>query len=190
MRALDATVETVRPNGATRQIPIARVPPAAGRHAACGHDTRTRRVDHGGHTAETRGWNAPLSEGARSRLVRLRAGVGRCDRAARRQRSRRARRRGAQAVAPRGGRSRVAARRESGRRAIARRREADARERLQGHAGRTHPRGRAGAGEGSTGDEVRHSRDHQSHRPVEGRRQSHRPDRGPAQDDRYGAVRV
>ena len=46
MRALDATVETVRPDGWSTSIPIAQFPPAARRHAAHRNGARARRADH------------------------------------------------------------------------------------------------------------------------------------------------
>ena len=187
MRALDATVETVRPDGATRSIPIAEF------HRLPGDTPHIETVLEPGEliTAVTLPQagrrHADLSQGARPRLLRLRAGLGRRDRAARRDRARRARRRGAQAVARRGGRSRAAARREGRHGAAARRRQADARERIQAAAGRAHARRGAGRSEGLS-HEVRHARHHQSDRPAQGGRQAHRPDRRPAQDHRHGAL--
>ena len=90
------------------------VPSPAGRRAAAGDGAGGGRADHGSDAAEAGRWQAPLLQGARPRLLRLCPGLGRGDRPAGRQRSRRAGRRGPQAVARRGGRSRAAARRRSG----------------------------------------------------------------------------
>ena len=126
MRALDATVETVRPNGAARQIPIAKFHRLPGDYPAHRDDAAAGRADHGRHAAQARRRHAALLQGARSRLVCLRAGVGGADPAGGRFRARRARRRRAQAVARRERRTRAAARREGGHRGPARRRQAHA----------------------------------------------------------------
>ena len=115
--------------------PDRRLPPAAGQHAAHRERARARRADHRGDAAQAGRRHAHLSQGARPRFLRLRAGLGRRDRAARRHRPRRAGRRGAQAVARRGGRARDAARRQGGRGRAPRRRTHDARQRIQGAAG-------------------------------------------------------
>ena len=128
-------------------------------------DAGGRRADHRRDAAEAARRHAHLSQGARPRVVCLRAGLGRRHRAARRQRPRRAGRRRAQALARRGRRSRAAARREGRDDAAARRREADARERLQAAAGRTHARRGAGGSE-EPRHEIRHARHDQSDRPA------------------------
>ena len=106
MRALDATVETVRPDGATRTIPIAEFHRLPGDTPHIENDAAAGRTDHRGDAAKARRRHADLSQGARPRLLCLRAGLGRRHRAARRHRPRRARRRRAQAVARRGRRGR------------------------------------------------------------------------------------
>ena len=115
MRALDATVETVRPDGAGAHDPDRRLPSPAGQHAAHRDRARAGRADHRGDVAQAGGRHARLPQGARPRLLRLRAGLGGRDRAARRHGPRRAGRRRAQAVARRSGRARAAARRQRGR---------------------------------------------------------------------------
>ena len=127
--------------------PDRRVPPAARRHAAHRDGAGAGRADHGGDAAQAGRRHAHLSQGARPRLLCLRAGLGRRDRPARRHRTRRARRRGAQAVARRGGRGRDAARRQGRHGAAARRRQAHPRERIQADAGRAHARRGAGRSE-------------------------------------------
>ena len=116
MRALDATVETVRARRRDAQHPDRRLPPPARRHAAHRDGAGAGRADHRGDAAQAGRRHAHLPQGARPRLLCLRAGLGRRDRPARRHRPRRARRRGAQAVARRGGGGRAAARRQGGRR--------------------------------------------------------------------------
>ena len=116
MRALDATVETVRPDGTARSIPIADFHRLPGDTPHIETALEPRRTDHRGDAAQAGRRHAGLPQGARPRVLRLRAGLGRRDRAARRHRPRRPRRRGAQAVARRGGRSRDAARRQGRRR--------------------------------------------------------------------------
>ena len=117
MRALDATVETVRPDGATRTIPIAEF------HRLPGDTPHVETALSPGEliTAVTLpkpvGGTTSLSQGARSRLLCLCAGLGRRDRAARRHRARRARRRRPQAVAHRGRGGADAAWRQGGHRA-------------------------------------------------------------------------
>ena len=104
MRALDATVETVRPDGSTRRIPIAefhRLPGDTPQHR---DGAGAGRADHGRDAAQAGRRQAALSQGARPRFLCLRAGLGRGDRPAGRQRARRPGRRGAQAMARRGGR--------------------------------------------------------------------------------------
>ena len=76
MRALDATVETVRPNGAARQIPIAKFHRLPGDYTACRDHAAAGRADHRRHAAQARRRHAALLQGARSRVVCLRAGVG------------------------------------------------------------------------------------------------------------------
>ncbi len=117
------TVETVRPDGATRVHPDRRLPPPAGRHAA----HRDRRWSRGELiTAVT--LPQPVGGTHIYRKVRDRASYAfalvsvAADRAARRHGPRRARRRRAQAVARRGRRGGAAARRQGGRATAARRR--------------------------------------------------------------------
>ena len=99
------------PDGATRTIPIAEF------HRLPGDTPHIETALEPGEliTAVTLPQaarrHADLSQGARPRVVCVRAGLGRRDHSARRHRPRGARRRGAQAVARRGGRSRDAARR-------------------------------------------------------------------------------
>ena len=128
MRALDATVETVQADGvdaAASRSPSSIACPATRRSSET--VLERGRADHGGDAAQAGRRQAPLSQGARPRLLCLRAGLGRGDRPAGRQRPRRAGRRGPQAVARRGGRGRAAARRRGGDGAAARRRQADRR---------------------------------------------------------------
>ena len=101
------------PNGTDAPDPDRRLPPAARQHAAHRDRARGRRADHRGDAAEADRRHADLPQGARPRVVCVRAGVGRRDRAARRHRPRGAGRRRAQAVARRSGRARDARRRES-----------------------------------------------------------------------------
>ena len=112
MRALDATVETVRPDGATRSIPIAEF------HRLPGDTPHIETALEPGELITAVTLPKPVGGTHIYRKVRDRASyafalvsVAR-DRAARRHRPRRARRRRAQAVARRGGRSRDAARRQ------------------------------------------------------------------------------
>ena len=63
MRALDATVETMRPDGATRTIPIAELHRLPG-DTPHRDDAHARRTDHGGNAAETGRGDAHLSQGA------------------------------------------------------------------------------------------------------------------------------
>ena len=77
MRVLDATVETVRPDGSTRSIPIADF------HRLPGDTPHIETVLEPGElitavtSAEARRRHAHLPQGARPRLLRLRAGFGR-----------------------------------------------------------------------------------------------------------------
>ena len=103
-------------DGATRTHPDRRLPPPARRHAAYRDGAGAGRADHGGDAAEAGRRHAHLPQGARPRVLCLRAGLGRRHRPAGRQRPRRAGRRRAQAVARRGGGGRAAARRQGGRR--------------------------------------------------------------------------
>ena len=125
MRALDATVETVRPDGATRSIPIAEF------HRLPGDTPHIETVLEPGELITAVTLPKPVGGTHIYRKVRDRASyafalvsVAR-DRAARRHRARGAGRRRAQAVARRGGRGRAAARRQGGDGAAARRRQAD-----------------------------------------------------------------
>ena len=125
MRALDATVETVRPDGSTRRIPIAEF------HRLPGDTPHIETVLEPGELITAVTLPKPIGGTHIYRKVRDRASyafalvsVAR-DRAARRHRTRRPGRRGPQAVARRGGRGRDAARRQGGHGAAARRRPAD-----------------------------------------------------------------
>ena len=140
MRVLDATVETVRPDGSARTIPIAEFHRLPGNTPHIETVARARRADHRGDAAQAGRRHAHLSQGARPRFVRVRADLRRRDRAARRHGPRGAGRRRAQAVARGGGRARDAARRQGGRGRAPRRRAHDARQRIQGAAGRAHAR--------------------------------------------------
>ena len=86
MRALDATVETVRANGDRRADPDRRFSPAARQHAARRDTCSPRRADHDGHAADAGRRDAPLSQGPRSRDLCVRARLGRRDRAVRTER--------------------------------------------------------------------------------------------------------
>jgi xanthine dehydrogenase YagS FAD-binding subunit len=105
MRVLDAAVETVKPQGATRTIPIADFHRLPGDTPADRDGAGVGRADHCGHAAQAGRWHASLSQGARPRLLCLRARVRRRDRPAGRQRPGGAGWRSAQAVAQRGSRS-------------------------------------------------------------------------------------
>ena len=75
LRALDAVVETVRPDGCCAQHPHRRVLSAAGRHAASGDRAGAWRAHHGGDAAEACWRHAHLPQGARPGVLRLRARV-------------------------------------------------------------------------------------------------------------------
>ena len=77
MRALDAIVETVRPGWLGAEHSHRRVLSAAGRHAAPRDGAGARRADHGGDAADACRRHARLPQGARPRVLRLRARVGR-----------------------------------------------------------------------------------------------------------------
>ena len=85
--SLDATVETMRPDGSARSIPIADFHRLPGNTPHVETTLEPRRTDHGGDAAQAGRRRARLSQGARPRVVRLRAGLRRGDRAARRQRA-------------------------------------------------------------------------------------------------------
>jgi xanthine dehydrogenase YagS FAD-binding subunit len=104
MQLLDAGVETVRPTAHARVIPIADFHRLPGNTPHIEHVLHAGRADHGGDAAEAAGRQALLPQGARPRLLCLRAGVGGGHRAAGRQRPRGAGRRRPQAVARAGGR--------------------------------------------------------------------------------------
>ena len=99
LRALDATVETMRPDGTARSIPIADF------HRLPGDTPHIETVLERGElitavTLPAAGRrHAHLSQGTRPRLLCVCPRLGRRDRPARRHRARGARRRGAQAVA-------------------------------------------------------------------------------------------
>ncbi len=117
LAALDAVVRIRDAAGRERTVPVTRLSPSARRHAAAGHKPATRRA-HRGHRAAGVAVCAALvlPEGPRPRVVCVRAGRrrrgagagGRHDQAG----ARRARQRGAQAVAQPG--SRKGARRQTG----------------------------------------------------------------------------
>ena len=87
MRALDATVETVRPDGSARSIPIAEFYRLPGDTPHLETVLERGRADHGGDAAKACRRHARLPQGARPRLLRLRAGLGRRDCSARRNRA-------------------------------------------------------------------------------------------------------
>ena len=64
MRVLDATVETVRPDGAARTIPIAEFHRLPGDTPHVETALSAGRVDHRGDAAKARRRHAPLSQGA------------------------------------------------------------------------------------------------------------------------------
>ncbi len=113
LRALDATVETVKADGATRRIPVAEL------HRLPGDTPHVETVLEPGElitavrAAGARRRHADLPQGARPRLLCLRAGLGRRDPPARRHRPHRARRRRAEALAGRGGGGRAGERRRA-----------------------------------------------------------------------------
>ena len=77
MRVLDATVETVRPDGTTRSIPIADFHRLPGDTPHIETALAARRTDHRRDAAEAGRRHAHLPQGARPRVLRLRAGFGR-----------------------------------------------------------------------------------------------------------------
>jgi xanthine dehydrogenase YagS FAD-binding subunit len=97
------SVATVRPDGSARTIPIADFHRLPGNTPHIETTLEARRTDHVVTLPKPVGRHAALSEGARSRVLCVRAGVGRCDRSAGRNGARRARRCRPQAVAGRGG---------------------------------------------------------------------------------------
>ena len=99
MRALDATVETVEPDGADARHPDRRLSSPARRHAAYRDGAGAGRTDHRRDAAEAGRRQADLSQGARPGVLCFRAGFRRRDRPARRDGPRGAWRRGAQALA-------------------------------------------------------------------------------------------
>jgi hypothetical protein len=140
MRVLDANVETVRPDGATRTIPIAdfhRLPGARRiwRRPDAG------RADHRRHPAKAGRRTARLSQGPRPGLLRLRPGLGGDHHAKGRLGTGRPGRRRPQALAGRGGR-RPRCRGRGRCPSPARRRQDHLPERLQADPGRA----RAGRG--------------------------------------------
>ena len=190
MRALDATVETVRPDGATRSIPIAEFHRLPGDTPHIETVLRAGRADHRGDAAQAGRRHAHLSQGARPRVLCLRAGLGRAP--------------SCSATAP--GASRWAAWRTS--------RGASRRPRPSCRAAPRPSTARLLAGAKPTHDnafklplvertlaavlaeakelshEIRHPRHDQSDRPAQGRRQAHRPHRRSAQDHRHRALRL
>ena len=150
MRALDATVETVRPDGATRTIPIAEF------HRLPGDTPHIETTLQPGELITAVTLPKPVGGTQIYRKVRDRASYAFALVSV-------------AAIVQRDGTGRVAlggvahkpwrveaaeaadaARRQGGHRATARRREADARERIQAAAGRAHARRGAGRSEGLT----------------------------------------
>ena len=188
MRALDATVETVRPDGATRTHPDRRVPPPARRHAAHRDDARAGRADHRGDAAASRS----AARTSIARCATARPTPSRWSRSA--------------AIVQRDGTGRVAlggvahkpwrveaaeAELPRGAKAVAARLLAGAKPTHENAfklplVERTLARG-AGRSEGLS-HEVRHPRHDQPDRPAQGRRQAHRPHRRSAQDHRHRAL--
>jgi xanthine dehydrogenase YagS FAD-binding subunit len=76
MRALDATVETVRPDGSSRAIPIADFHRLPGATPQRRHQPGGRRTDHRRDPAGAAWRDTDLPEGPRPRLLRLRPGLG------------------------------------------------------------------------------------------------------------------
>ncbi len=192
MRALDATVETVQARRRDAQHPDRRVPPRCRATRRTSRPTlRARRADH-------RGRPCPSRSAARSiyRKVRDRASYAfalvsvAADRAAGRQRPRRAGRRRAQAVARRSRRSRAAARRQGRDGRLLAGAKPTARERVQGDAGRAHAR--RGAGAKRRADAMKFDTPATTN-PIDQLKvvgQRHRPHRRPAQDHRHRALRL
>ncbi|CAA9314575.1 MAG: Periplasmic aromatic aldehyde oxidoreductase, FAD binding subunit YagS, partial [uncultured Gemmatimonadaceae bacterium] len=147
----DARARREGRDGAAERVdarpPDRRLSPAAGAHAARRDEPETGGAHHRGDAAEAARRHAALPQGARPRVLRIRAGLGRGRRPARRERARRGGRGRPQAVARRGGRGADAARRPRRGRAAARRRAADPRQRVQAPAGRAHARRGPGRGE-------------------------------------------
>ena len=186
LRALDATVETVRPDGAMRSIPIADF------HRLPGDTPHIETVLEPGEliTAVT----LPSPSAARRSIARCATAPPTPSRWSRSAPS-------SSATAP--GAWRWAAWRTSpgaSRRPRPRCRAAPRpstascsparshpRERIQVAAGRAHARRGAGRSEGLS-HEIRHARHHQSDRPAQGRRQADRPDRRSAQDHGHRAL--
>ena len=187
MRALDATVETVRAGRLRRaasRSPTSTACPATRRRSRprCEPGELITAVTLPPPVGGTQIYRKVRDRASYAfALVSVAAIVQRG-----RHRPRRARRRRPQAVARRGGRSRAAARRAS---AVAARllagAQTDRRQRLQAAAGRAHARRGAGRSEGLS-HEVRHAR----HAPIpidqlQGRRPADRPHRRPAEDHRH-----
>jgi aerobic-type carbon monoxide dehydrogenase small subunit (CoxS/CutS family) len=117
MRVLDANVETIKPDGRARVIPIADFHRLPGDTPQIETALERDELITAGDLAAADRRHARLPQGARPRVVCVRADLGRRDRAARRLGPHRARRRRTQAVAHRGGRGTAAARSEGRRRA-------------------------------------------------------------------------
>ena len=77
MRALDAEVETVRPDGTTRTIPIAEFHRLPGDTPHIETALTSRRADHRRDAAKAGRRHAHLSQGPRPRILCLRADLGR-----------------------------------------------------------------------------------------------------------------
>jgi xanthine dehydrogenase YagS FAD-binding subunit len=143
MRALDAKVETVRPDGAERVIPIAEF------HRLPGDTPHVETALEPGELITAVVLPKPVGGKQIYHKVRDRASYGFCarfrgpDRPFGRGRPHRAWRRGAQALARRDGGSRIAAWRESRNRQAVRPREAHARKRLQDSTRRADARSRS-----------------------------------------------
>jgi xanthine dehydrogenase YagS FAD-binding subunit len=95
MMALDASVETVQPDGTSRSIPLADFYRLPGDTSQAETHADARRTDNRGHVAETGRRHAHLPQGPRPRVLCICSGFGRRHRAARRLRPRCPWRRGA-----------------------------------------------------------------------------------------------
>ena len=148
MRALDAVVETVKAGRRDPAHSDRGVPPPARRHAAHRDGAGARRVHHRRDVAAAHRRAALLPQGARPRVLRLRARLRRGRGAAGRRGAGGARRRRPQALAGGGGRGRAAARREVRHGGDPGWGTPDPRECVQGDPGGARPRLRPGRGEG------------------------------------------
>ena len=76
MTALDAQIELLGAGGVARRVAIARLPPPARRHAAHRDGAAAGRADHRRDPAAAAAGPPALPQGARPRVVRVRAGLG------------------------------------------------------------------------------------------------------------------